>query len=288
MPDGLSYALISDSTAADTAIVYVHGFFGDAESTWEQLQYYVDRLPDQPFSNSDLFFYDYSAEDNFVQVSVGRLRGFLAEVFPSPWPELFQVSFNDLDWRLPSDNGNVVLREHHPYSHLVLVGHSLGGVVIRRLVADEALNERARHGGSVGEPVSTLAADVVLMAPAHLGFQPAGGLAMLQLLPFARLITRAAFLFRAFSNLQPHCQVLDQLERETVSMARVFPNARALRPRLLWGDAEGVVAVGRYDSDSPLSMEYVAGKDHVTICKLDLQYRMPAEIVLRKGAASGT
>src|ERR1017187_3325356 len=136
--DGSSYAFVSDSCSVNTAIVYVHGFLGDAQSTWEQLQYYVDRLDNEPFRDADLFFYDYPAEDNFVHASVSRLRAFLNQIYPSPPPELLEVHFKDLDWRLHDDPEVITIREHRPYARLVLVGHSLGAVVIRRLVADEA------------------------------------------------------------------------------------------------------------------------------------------------------
>ena len=62
LADGASYAFVSDSGSVDTAIVYVHGFIGDAQSTWELLQYYTDRLPGEPFRDVDLFFYGYQAE----------------------------------------------------------------------------------------------------------------------------------------------------------------------------------------------------------------------------------
>ena len=57
VPGTTSYALVSDADSVDTAIVYVHGFLGDAQTTWEQLQYYVDRLRDEPFQDSDLYFF---------------------------------------------------------------------------------------------------------------------------------------------------------------------------------------------------------------------------------------
>src|SRR5574340_57384 len=139
VPGWPSYALVSDSTSVDTAVVYVHGFLGNAQSTWEQLQYCVDRIPDEPFRDVDLFFYDYPAEDNVVEVSAANLCAFLDQIFPLPPPELLCVHFSDFDWRLQDDAEIITLREHHPYSRLVLVGHSLGAVVIRRLLADEAL-----------------------------------------------------------------------------------------------------------------------------------------------------
>jgi pimeloyl-ACP methyl ester carboxylesterase len=283
--DGPSYALVSDSNSVDTAVVYVHGFLGDAQSTWEELQYNVDRLPKEPFRDVDLFFYDYPAEDNFVHLSAVNLRGFLSQIFPLPPAALLEVHFRDLDWRLHDDPEVITLRHQRPYSRLVLVGHSLGAVVIRRLVADEALTLDSNQ-----VPLSAallLDAELVLMAPAHLGFQPSGKTALLQLLPFSASILRSALFFRAFSDLQPGCHFLTQLQRETAKMAECFPKSQALQPSILWGETENIVTVGRFDSDSPNAMKYARGKDHVTVCKLTRDYLTPAEVVLRKGLAHG-
>ena len=286
--DGSSYAFVSNSNSVDTAIVYVHGFLGDTQSTWEQLQYYVDRLDNEPFRDADLFFYDYPAEDNFVHVSVPGLRAFLNWLFPLPPPELVKVHFRDLDWRLHDDPEVITLREQRPYTRLVLVGHSLGAVVIRRLVADVAITASANQTTQFGaEATRLLDAELVLMAPAHLGFQPSGKTALLQILPFSALVQRSAFLFRAFSDLQQGCHFLTQLHHETARMAGCFPKSPAFQPRILWGDAEGIVIPGRFDSDSPSAMKFVAGKDHVTVCKLTRAYLTPAEIVLREGSAHG-
>jgi pimeloyl-ACP methyl ester carboxylesterase len=285
---GPSYAFVSDSNSVDTAIVYVHGFLGHAQSTWEQLQYYVDRLDNEPFRDVDLFFYDYPAEDNFVHLSVPSLRAFLNQIFPLPPPELLEVHFRDLDWRLTDDPEVITLREHRPYSRLVLVGHSLGAVVIRRLIADEALTAHANRTTPSGlEAERLLDSELVLMAPAHLGFQPTGRTALFQILPFSAFVLRSAFLFRAFSDLQQGCHFLTQLQRETERMAGCFPKSPAFQPRILWGDTEGIVTVGRFDSDSPNAMRYAEGKDHVTVCKLTRAYLTPAEIVLRRDLAHG-
>ena len=220
LADGASYALLSDSEFVDTALVYVHGFLGDAQSIWEHLQYYTDRLPGEPFRNADLFFYDYQAEDNFVHLSASNLRAFLDQMFPLPPPELLTVHFRDLDWRLDDDPEGITLRERRPYSRLVLVGHSLGAVVIRRLVADAALAAAAeRTSLHDQEAVHLLNAELVLMAPAHIGFQPSGRTALLQIVPFSRSALRLGAFFRAFSDLQPGCHILAQLHRETAKMA---------------------------------------------------------------------
>jgi pimeloyl-ACP methyl ester carboxylesterase len=278
---------VSDAESVDTAIVYVHGFLGDAQTTWEQLQYYVDRLRDEPFKNSDLHFFEYPAEDQFVLASVARLRSFLTQIYPLPPSALVEAHLRDFDWRLPGDSDTVFLRELHPYSRLILVGHSLGAVVIRRFIADEAISQAgARKSGRDVAPSRFLDAELTLMAPAHIGFQPTGTKALLHALAFPASLARYAAVFRAFSDLKPDCFTLAQLQRETVEMAALFPASTAFKPRVLWGEQEDVVLVGRFDSDPPEAVQQAPGKNHVTVCKLTKNYEMPADVVIR-GRAVG-
>ncbi len=290
VPGTASYALVSDAESADTAIVYVHGFLGDASTTWEQVQYYVDRLRDEPFKNSDLYFFDYPAEGQFVQASVGRLRSFLTQIYPSPPSALLEVHLRDFDWRLPHDSDTLSLRESHPYSRLILVGHSLGAVVIRRFIADEAISHHAaRKGGRDVVPSRFLDAELTLMAPAQIGFQPTGAKALLGVFPFSLSLVRWAAVFRAFSDLTPGCFTLAQLQRETAEMAALFPTSIAFRPRVLWGEKEDIVLVGRFDSDLPDAVYLASGKNHVTVCKLTKEYQLPCDVVVReKVVARGT
>src|ERR1017187_858115 len=86
-----SFALLAPVESADCAIVFVHGFWGGATTTWEDLVYFVNRLPDHPFGDADLFFFDYPAAENFVQSGVSRLRDFIERIYPHPPTDLFEV-----------------------------------------------------------------------------------------------------------------------------------------------------------------------------------------------------
>jgi hypothetical protein len=229
-------------------------------------------------------FFDYPAEDQFVQASVARLRSFLNEVYPLPPSALLEAYLRDFDWRLPDDLDTVSLRVLHPYSRLILVGHSLGAVVVRRFIADEAISQDdARKSGGQVVPCRFLDAELTLMAPAQIGFQLTGAKALLNALPFSLSVVRFAMVFRAFSDLKPGCFTLEQLHRETVKMAALFPASSAFRPRVLWGDQEDVVLVGRFDSDPPEDAQPppAQGKNHKTVCKLTKNYELPADVVIR-------
>ena len=90
-----SYALLSTTAeSTSTAIVFVHGFMGDATKTWLRFQSLIDELSDRypTYAHSDLYFYDYPSVDHHALVSATDCLAFLRRVFPQPQPELFGQS----------------------------------------------------------------------------------------------------------------------------------------------------------------------------------------------------
>src|SRR5690242_5840469 len=117
LPNQSGYALLSDDALTDTAIIYVHGFWGGPEVTWENILYYVDRLSEDPFGRSDLFFFDYPAERDFLIVSASMLRRFLKTIYPIPPDQLFSISMQDIDWRYRgAEDVQLRIREVKPYT----------------------------------------------------------------------------------------------------------------------------------------------------------------------------
>ena len=132
-------ACLSAAEGADSAIIFVHGFKGHPLKTW-------GRLPEIAcaqgafWEKADLYFFPYKAEKLHVDQSAHMLRKFLSSIFPDPPVRMFARSLKDYDWtlslssRLPE--AQIRPGPYH-YSKLYLVGHSLGGLIIRRFVADE-------------------------------------------------------------------------------------------------------------------------------------------------------
>jgi hypothetical protein len=279
LPDGMGFALLSDHELTDTAIIYVHGFWGGPESTWENIVYYVDRLGGAPFERSDLFFFDYPAQKDFLIASVSFFRRFLSMIYPNPPEDLFSVPLRDIDWRLQGTEGLwLTVRHPQPYVRAILVGHSLGAVVIRRFIADEIFQ---LESAEAIEPHSILRAQLRLFAPAHLGFHPAAIKKVLWSAPYVGPLFHAiADGNRAFEDLTENCAALTQLRREIEKAASDFPAVEALRPYVMWGRREDVVVVGRYDSDPPRRIEEdPPDKDHVEICKIRADYDRAAYFV---------
>src|SRR2546426_524830 len=67
--------------APTTALVFVHGFFGDAVTTWQDFQGLIDHEAQlQDFSKLDLYFYDFASDRLNVQQVVNDLSGLLHDV----------------------------------------------------------------------------------------------------------------------------------------------------------------------------------------------------------------
>jgi pimeloyl-ACP methyl ester carboxylesterase len=285
LPEDLGSALISSHDETDTAVIYVHGFMGDAIDTWRDLVYYVDLLPDLPFAKADLYFVNYGAENEFVLTNTHFLRTFVKDLFPTPPPTLFTHCLADLDWKVcRTTELEVAIRTPKKYARLILVGHSLGGVVIRRLIADEFADLKWQSEN----PSSHLAnADVRLFAPAQLGFRPVAWANLISSSPLGVLLRLGASLNRGFSDLQENCETLKQLRRETEHAARLHPTAKALRPYVLWGDREDIVVPGRFDTDPPLQVAVETAQSHTSVCKLTDQYHRSAYFVMLTEGPNG-
>jgi alpha-beta hydrolase superfamily lysophospholipase len=167
----------------------------------------------------------------------------------------------------------------YPYRELVLVGHSLGGVIVRRALVDEALlwlEQRKAEPGA--RRPALLDAQVRLFSPASAGFRPAGWLGLwhascLWSVANARL-RRAS----AYTDLQPQSPLLVETRRRTEqAVAAREPDLRALQAFILWANPDNVVLAERYDTDHV--DEAVDHTDHRSVCKPGEVYRDPWRFV---------
>ena len=133
--------MLSTAEHAETAIIFVHGFNGDPTGTWLQFQFLVDEAPAFAplFAGCDLYFYSYDSLRENAAVNASRLASFVKRVYPEPdFPGAYMMSDAMRQFiPLPADSGKGIRRS---YRKLVLVGHSLGGVLIRQLIVNECLD----------------------------------------------------------------------------------------------------------------------------------------------------
>jgi len=259
-----SYARLSTNNETDACVVFVHGFIGDVVKTWGQFPDLCDsELPKDAdrWARMDLYFYDYGAEKDFVKRSAEGLDKFLGSIFPRPDMTRFGLSEPDR---------SAIRDPWLPYNRLILVGHSLGAVVIR-----ECLENRLRPS-SLETPAWTSACELHLFAAAHSGFKFSGWKGLVYRLG-PRYITSIPTIMRAFDDLQEKSGTLTDLGRRTQDLALKHPQVAAL---LIYGSEEDVVIPAEFDCD-PAPMTWVDKYDHVGICKPDKGFTDPLDFVTR-------
>jgi pimeloyl-ACP methyl ester carboxylesterase len=262
-----SYARLSTHAGAETCIVFVHGFFGNVTTTWE---YFPDLCDNENvpgadiLEQSDLYFFDYPAHKAFVKESANRLAQFLGCLFPEPAMDLFY--FREEDRRS--------IREPWlAYRRLLLVGHSLGAVVVR-----ECIENQFRAFSSHQPPPWISICEIRLFAAAHLGFKPSGFKELLfKLAP--REFTSLPAIWRAYSDLQSTSSVLVDLKKRTEKLAAVRPELKCTSALLLYGTREDVVVPGDFDCD--YTIEWQDDSNHTQVCKPAEDFTNPLRFITR-------
>ena len=276
-PYGRSYAHLSDAKPEErtVAAVFVHGLLGDPVSTWWRFQTLVDedeRSRDF-WNHCDLYFYRYDSFGHHVPELSEQLRGFLSLVFPSPsrkifelavLPEIREIFAPGAPFQEPTLPGS--------YQSLLLVGHSLGGVVIRQALVDFAAIWKIQAAERLRtEPY--LKSGVRLFSPAIRGFQPTGVRGIiyhyLATHPFVGAVCES---LTSLQELKKDSQRLSDLQRDTERFAKEYPWMTALSADLLYASTD-VVYPGRYQCDLPQRTE--PDSYHESICKPHSKYPEP-------------
>ncbi|HEX7360318.1 MAG TPA: alpha/beta fold hydrolase [Bryobacteraceae bacterium] len=245
--------------------MFVHGFFGNVIKTWQHFSELCDskRVPGaETLARSDLFFFDYPAHKAFVKDSATELTKFMSRLFPRPTMELFGLT---------EDLRNDIRSPWLPYTRVLLVGHSLGAVVIRECIENQfRLADDMRRGAWIET------AEISLFAPAHIGFK-FSGIKELVFHLSPDIITSIPSLYRAFFDLQEKSNLLRDLRRRTERRAIEHSTLKCFRARALYGSKEDVVIPGEFDCD--YTPEWVQGRNHVEICKPDAVFTHPIQFV---------
>jgi pimeloyl-ACP methyl ester carboxylesterase len=193
---------------------------------------------------------------------------------PSFYPTLPDALLEAGGVRLPEREENT------QYEELILVGHSLGGVVIRRALIDSAEDwtQRLAQDAEAERP-RILDGQVYLFSPATAGFRPAGWMGFLRSGPTWCLVEMQLRRSSAYSDLQLDSEVLRRTKQRTEA-ALASPKAAdldALRARILWANPDDVVVSDRYDTD--FVDHFIDGPTHRSVCKPNARYEAPWRFV---------
>jgi hypothetical protein len=260
--DAGSFALLTEEPEARRAVVFVHGFGGKPCGTWSQMPEYIAK--DDGWKQTDAYFIGYNSTRDAVMLSATYLTSFIQAICPVPPMKLFRVDDRK------SDKKWLVRSEPPHYDSIDLVGHSLGGVVLRAAILKILKNGLTASGSddtSKLDPGSALAcnAKMRLFAPAQGGARIAGLIGLAARAPVLRDIVD---LFRgrspSFQELSPEQQLLSVLRDNTNYYADRYPELTALRASIAWAHHDDIVTAISYRHDAEIT---VRDTNHKTICK---------------------
>lgn len=243
------------------AVVFVHGFGGEAQGTWDQ---FASLLPHQPQARGrDLFFFGYDSLAQQAPISAAEFRDFLVDLWTDPVTKLIQPSLQDARRADPAFR----------YQHVTLVAHSLGAIVVREALVQAALEDPPHdwvHHVSL-----------VLFAPAHTGARAAQlGQELLGVLPASieSLIRGGTYsAIPVLMDLEPGSETLKALAAGTQDL--LDKGYTSLRAKVVvMGTKDQVVHSVRFCADpGPRRAE---GLGHIGVCKPDQRYTAPLGYLL--------
>jgi hypothetical protein len=272
---GKSYAMLSESQDADTAVIFVHGLGGKPTSTWRNFQGLVDEYSTKYvwWATTDMFFYSYES----LQTPIRRNASLLGKFVQDVWYE----NLKEID--SPDRNSR--------YKDLIFAGHSEGGVVVRRLILDryEAIEQKIKNALPKANQNTLRAAmraelnsDCVmcsylrLFAPACRGTNLSSWTGFLT--SFSHFVSAITASSLVRNELLPESPVLNSLMTGTEQAHAKFHDVRSLYTRPIFGVPDQIVYSESYQGEEPL---WDVGYDHFTVCKPGYTHERPLEFVCK-------
>jgi hypothetical protein len=265
---------MSSAPGVDTAVIFVHGFAGDAVKTWLNFQGLADAYPQQYpwWAAADMFFYSYDSIRTPIRRNARLLGNFVEAVWQRTW------------WGSdPSQNPQ--------YKDLIFAGHSEGGVIIRRLILDRYQNIKqsvklanpSLDENALKATIATalnndfiLAASLRLFAPACMGINFSATYGFIT--EFSALVKAITTTSIAKNELLHTSPVLAVLRAGTEQAYAESPQIRSLYTRPTFGVPDEVVYSDSYQGEEPL-WDKGYNHPHVNVCKPTYLHLRPLEFV---------
>ncbi len=237
----------------DHLIVFIHGFTGTAEGTWFDVA--SELRDDVAFKHTDVLFIGYDSTKSRALISARLIGGILREFITSPGDQA---------------NKHLYFIKRRPdfrYKRVLIVCHSLGAALMRRIAVDLAQRQSQEFDDI----------EIVLFAPAHKGAslhtlsediisRGFGG----SLLAWFRNLFN--FRKQVLLDLSPGSEFVAALEADTnTEIARRGRLSLLVAKSTFFGVYENVVEVADFAQD-PI-FETLENEDHTTLVKTSNQRR---------------
>ncbi|UVC09295.1 alpha/beta hydrolase [Rhizobium sp. TH2] len=236
---------------AKTCLIFVHGYGGRALETWGDLK---DLLLESPsIDQCDIVFLGYESRSKQASASSALIYNAVNRIVDHT-NDILELSGTD------------IRSDDFEYENVVLVGHSLGGVLVR-----DVLINLHREGKSWANR-----SKIMLFAPAH-----SGAIAL-------DLVSRAGLLSSLLRPIEivlfATSPVLRDMEIESPYLTGLRERARDLGPLaaarfVVHATGDSVVSSNQFCAD-PMSVFY-SNQDHISCCKpIKTAFLNPLEDIL--------
>lgn len=270
-----SFALLSDAAEDEVkrAVIFIHGFNGSARGTWTDFLSLVDdpNAASGWWERADLFFFDYQWDSVFRQLTNNTLTiyKFVNDVFPKPEAIGRAHSFRS---------------EAFEYDNLTLVGHSEGGLLLRRVIVraaqldtaidvfmEKSLYEKATRPA----PEGMLKADMRLFAPALGGDMQSGIVGILSSLP---VVSHALSASAAKKGMDQGSPSVIEARKRSDNYAK-YLRLPCFEAHITWAEKDSIINSEKYDRDHEC-LNFPSGSSHTSVCKPTLRSKVLSRLTL--------
>jgi pimeloyl-ACP methyl ester carboxylesterase len=234
------------------AILFIHGFSGDAIDTWSDFHGLLLECP--KCTKRDVFFYGYDGLRAEMNASAAIFREFLDWFFNST-----KILLNEnLPQSAPRTND-------FEYDELIIVAHSLGAVIARRALLD-ATNNKSNWVAKT---------KMILYAPAHKGANVVDlALEVASSFSFLKLFgIGARFTSPLIDELKPESRSLKKLLEDTKTATKNGTNLHLIACKVVLAEYEKIVVNDIFGDDpAPYAIPETT---HTSVCKPNRDFLQP-------------
>lgn len=234
-------------------VIFVHGFNGHATDTWNNFPKLIRENND--FNQSDIIFYGYdSLKGQVNNMGLSFYRALIQFIENSP---------NSLGYK------REVIDYCFKYNNIIIVGHSLGALVIRKALLFAKKDNKNWLNLT----------KMILFAPAHKGARIQNLIS--NSLPFiGQLIANFGYFFYPVLNdLAPNSNTISNILSQTNNYINANDGDFTISHQVIWADNELIVVNEEFTDIEPTPISFEKGTNHMEVCKPNIDFIDPYHIV---------